>query len=318
MNAKSIVSPFFLFRMCCLFSVSLLVIAISVSEGAVPPLINYQGKLTATEGGCINDTVRMIFSIYPDTLGSPADWSETQPGVIIKDGVFNVLLGSVDSIPASVFDGNTKFLGIQVESDSEMRPRRPIVTSAYAFRSQTADTAEYAKSGPGVSDDDWLISDDGVYRLAGSVGIGEMPQDSCKLLVQSDSVLGQYAVYAKGWKGVKAISTAWEGTGIYSEGGHIGVYGQGYIGLFGHGVFGGYFEGKTYFNGNVGVRTTDPEHELDVEGYVQAHGYYTGDITFQKDGQRLWRMFEDEDGLYLENLKTGKIYRFLLQEIEDK
>jgi hypothetical protein len=318
MKRKAIVSPFSLFRICCLFSVSLLVIAISVSEASVPPLINYQGKLATSQGGCINDTVQMTFSIYPDTLGSPADWSETQTEVIVKDGIFNVLLGSVDSIPASLFDGNIKFLGVQVQSDPEMRPLRPIVSSAYAFHSQEADTAEYAKSGPGVSDDDWLISDDDVYRLDGSVGIGEMPQDSCKLFVQSDSMLGQYAVYTKGWKGVKAISTAWEGTGIYGEGGHIGIYGQGYIGLFGHGVFGGYFEGKTCFDGDVGIGTPEPEHELDVEGYVQAHGYYTGDIIFQKDKERLWRMFEDENGLYLENLKSGKVYRFLLQEVEDK
>jgi hypothetical protein len=68
----------------------------------------------------------------------------------------------------------------------------------------------------------------------------------------------------------------------------------------------------------VGIGITAPEHELDVEGYVQAHGYYTGDIIFQKDKERLWRMFEDENGLYLENLKSGKVYRFVLQEVEDE
>jgi hypothetical protein len=258
----------------------------------------------------------MTFSIYPDTLNSPADWSETQTQVVVQDGIFCVLLGSVDSIPASIFDGNVKFLGVQVESDPEMRPLRPIVSSGYAFRSQEADTAEYARAGPGVSDDDWNITSNGIYRLSGSVGIGELPQDSCKLFVQSDSMVGDYAVYARGGMGVKAISTAWEGTGIYGEGGHMGIYGQGYIGVFGHGVFGGFFEGNGYFDGNVGIGTTAPEHKLDVEGYVQAHGYYTGDIIFQKKDQALWRMFEDEDGLYLENLKTGKVYKFLLQEVE--
>jgi len=27
-------------------------------------------------------------------------------------------------------------------------------------------------------------------------------------------------------------------------------------------------------------------------------------------------MFEDENGLYLENVNTGKVYRFVLQEVE--
>lgn len=44
--------------------------------------------------------------------------------------------------------------------------------------------------------------------------------------------------------------------------------------------------------------------------------YLTGDIIFQKDGEELWRMFEDEEGLYAESLKTGKVYKFLLEEIE--
>jgi len=49
---------------------------------------------------------------------------------------------------------------------------------------------------------------------------------------------------------------------------------------------------------------------------VQGYAYHTGDIFLQKDGKKLWRMFEDEDGLYLENLKTGKIYSFVLKESE--
>ena len=69
--------------------------------------------------------------------------------------------------------------------------------------------------------------------------------------------------------------------------------------------------------GNVGIWERDPQYRLDVNGEVQALAYHTGDIFFQKDGVKLWRMFEDEFGLYVENLLSGKVYTFVLQELDD-
>jgi len=54
---------------------------------------------------------------------------------------------------------------------------------------------------------------------------------------------------------------------------------------------------------------------LDVEDNAQVYSWHTGDIYFQKDREKLWRMFEDKDGLYLENAKTSKIY-IVLEEVE--
>ena len=126
----------------------------SLCSAAVPGMIHYQGKLTTADGGCLNDTVSMTFSIYSDSLGSSADWTETQTDVVVKAGIFSVLLGSVDSIPQAVFDGSLKYLGVQVELDPEMRPLRPIASVAYAYRSAASDgagdiTAVYADNGIG-------------------------------------------------------------------------------------------------------------------------------------------------------------------------
>ena len=66
--------------------------------------------------------------------------------------------------------------------------------------------------------------------------------------------------------------------------------------------------------GNVGIGTISPQAKLDVEGTVQAHAFDTGDIIFRKDGKQLWRMFEDERGLYLENLKSGESSKVFLEK----
>jgi len=67
--------------------------------------------------------------------------------------------------------------------------------------------------------------------------------------------------------------------------------------------------------GNVGIGTTSPSVKLQVAGTVKATAFNTGDIVFNKDDKPVWRMFEDEDGLYLESLKTSKKYKFILEEV---
>jgi hypothetical protein len=100
----------------------------------VPKMINYQGKITKPSGALIDTTVSMTFIIYADPLGMPPSlWSETQDSVRVESGVFSVLLGSVNPIPDSVFDGNVKYLALKVGSDAVMMPLRPIVSVAYAY-----------------------------------------------------------------------------------------------------------------------------------------------------------------------------------------
>lgn len=65
-------------------------------------------------------------------------------------------------------------------------------------------------------------------------------------------------------------------------------------------------------NGNVGINTTNPEYNLDVKGYAQTYSLFTGDVIFKDNGNMIWRIYGDENNLYLKNLLTGTTYRFLL------
>jgi hypothetical protein len=69
--------------------------------------------------------------------------------------------------------------------------------------------------------------------------------------------------------------------------------------------------------GKVGIGTTTPTEKLEINGNVKANAFKTGDIFFEKDGQTLWQMFEDEYGLYVKHLKTGETYRFVLKKVSD-
>ena len=129
---------------CCLLSVGIWIMPIGNSQAAVPDSINYQGKLIRVGGGPLNGNYDLTFSIYPDDLGSSAEWTETQPQVEVEHGVFSVLLGSVEPLPASLFDGSVKYLGVTAGEDSEMTPLRPMVTTSYAFHSLEADQAANA------------------------------------------------------------------------------------------------------------------------------------------------------------------------------
>ncbi|MBI4209143.1 MAG: hypothetical protein HY538_05480 [Deltaproteobacteria bacterium] len=66
---------------------------------------------------------------------------------------------------------------------------------------------------------------------------------------------------------------------------------------------------------NLIFATRDGEvARITSEGVVQAKAFETGDIIMKKNNEKLWRMFEDENGIYLESLKTGKIFKIVLEE----
>ena len=119
-------------------------LAFSFAIAQVPPLINYQGRLTDAGGNPVNATLSIQFQIYENaviSIGEVPLWNETQ-SVTVTDGIFNVLLGSATPIPYPVFDGTVRYLGITDGADPEMTPRNALVSVGYAYRANNADNLD--------------------------------------------------------------------------------------------------------------------------------------------------------------------------------
>ncbi|MFC1475301.1 hypothetical protein ACFLQG_01505 [Candidatus Zixiibacteriota bacterium] len=108
----------------------------------VPQVINYQGRLTDTSGDPLNSTVQISFTIFDG--GGASKWTEIHSSVVVSDGLFNVLLGTTNPIPDSIFNHPDRYLGMKVGGDGELTPRTKLTSVPYAMRSSQADTAEYA------------------------------------------------------------------------------------------------------------------------------------------------------------------------------
>ena len=69
---------------------------------------------------------------------------ETQNPVVVDEGLFNVLLGSVSPLNDALFSGANRFIGVQVNGGAELAPRRQFVTVAYAFTAIEADSTTWS------------------------------------------------------------------------------------------------------------------------------------------------------------------------------
>jgi len=124
----------------------LIVVVVGFSAGAVPQLINFQGRLTNSEGVPVEGVKAMVFEFYgteagPDLL---AGFSEAQDVTVTK-GVFNVVVGSATpgGVPEVIFENASVYLSVTVEGE-ELTPRRQVVSAPYAYLASVADSAYYA------------------------------------------------------------------------------------------------------------------------------------------------------------------------------
>jgi hypothetical protein len=129
-------------------------------QSDVPLLISYQGELTSpTTGQPVADgSYDMVFEIFTEQTRGFSLWRGRHTAtrlnpVEVKDGIFNVILGSGtgNALEPSLFDGAERWLEITIEGET-LEPRQRITSVAYSMVSDNSRLLE------GKSAGDFVIS----------------------------------------------------------------------------------------------------------------------------------------------------------------
>ncbi|RMF58250.1 MAG: hypothetical protein D6746_09945 [Bacteroidetes bacterium] len=118
----------------CLLVALLLALPAGVAAQA-PVLISHQGVLHDAEGTPLAGNVILTFRLFDAPTDGTALWSEDH-GVALDDGLFQVLLGSIEPLDGVPFD-RPYWLGIAVNNGPELEPRMPLTAVPFSLHAQT-------------------------------------------------------------------------------------------------------------------------------------------------------------------------------------
>lgn len=179
------------------FATALCLAAMLATQAAAANELGWQGRVLDASGEPITGNLSLSFSIYTDSTGGTALWSEMHPSVMAENGLVSVQLGSVTPFPDELFSHPVLYLGVEVESDGEMSPRTELTSSGQAFHAATV-TGFSPGKGNVVTGEYVLVSGD------------------------SNSVLSDYSTVAGGLKNtvevMNVVDTVLDTTGLLTSG----------------------------------------------------------------------------------------------------
>ena len=199
------------------------------SAVAFPGMFYYSGKLTDSGGNPIDGTVSITFRLYSVATGGTPSWTEAHGSVDVDNGSYTVMLGSITPNLDLEFDGSDKWLGITVDTDSEMTPRHKVLSVPYAMNADRLDgkhasgflSATEGSQEISVSASDWVIR---AVNNGSGIGLDAASTSGAAVRGQADGTgIGVHGVSIDGWGGYfQAVS----GPGLAAEGGpgHVAAW----------------------------------------------------------------------------------------------
>jgi len=290
-------------RFIFVFSLITLVSLAGLGLAGIPKMINYQGMLTDNSGTPLTGSYNLTFKIWTDTTGGSSLWTETQNGVQVQNGLFNVILGRVATLNLP-FDQQ---YWLEVAVGAETMPRLRFTSVGYAYRASIADSATVAVSAP--TGGGW--TDDGTnVRLTTStdkVGIGtSSPETYSKLhiVVPRSQSFDRVTIECPRDSNGFGIELKQPG-GYWRLGQNVGNGWNDYFTISNN--ISPYYRLMILRDGRVGIGTTDPAYKFDVRGdRIQLKEDATGDsIGMRTDGTALDLSFGGAN-LYVQSSTAGE------------
>jgi len=185
--------------------------------GPTGAAIPYPGQLTDEAGQAVADgAYDFTFALYSAETDGEALWTEVQEEVVVQDGVFTALLGSVISIPKEVLEGGARWLAVEVRGPGEgeftaLAPRQELSVAAPASPSSPS-------AGPACAHDhlyeNWIGNNASYTFRVQNTGAG-------------DGIRGYANTTDSTYAGVYGYNYGNGGSGVY---GHSGSSGSGVYG----------------------------------------------------------------------------------------